>query len=143
MRRGATLLELASVLALVGVLALMALPRLSGWNDRLVTRRAALDLAAFYNRARFAAIFRGSVVRVEFGADSLRAVLEDGADSTILIWPGPARRRGTHFHASRPVVWIDANGLGWGAANTKLVVWRGAAADSLTTSRLGRLRRWW
>ncbi len=55
--------------------------------------------------------------------------------------PGPARH-GVTLTASRSVIRIYSNGMGLGAANTKLVVRRGAAAESLTTSRLGRLKRW-
>jgi hypothetical protein len=46
------------------------------------------------------------------------------------------------FRASRPVIRLYPNGFGLGAANTKIVLERGAAAESLTTSRLGRLKRW-
>jgi hypothetical protein len=73
--------------------------------DRAAVWRSAEEVAAFYERARLEAMVRGARVRVEFHADSLRAVLEDGS-----------------------------------GANTKLVGRRGAAAESLTTSRLGRLR---
>ncbi len=86
-------------------------------------------------------MYRSSRVRVEFDADSLRAVLEDGSDSVVLARAGPSRHRVT-LAATRPVVRIHPNGLGWGGANTRIVLRRGAAAESLTTSRLGRLR-WW
>ena len=95
----------------------------------------------FYHRARFAAIFRAQRVRIEFGQDSLRATLEGVEDSTFLVWPGPARHR-VELTSSREVIRIHPNGFGWGGANTKLVVRRGMAAESLTTSRLGRLKRW-
>jgi hypothetical protein len=44
--------------------------------------------------------------------------------------------------ASRAVIRIDPTGLGYGAANSTIVLQRGAVAESLTTSRLGRLKRW-
>ncbi len=141
MRHGVTLLELVTVLAVVGLLLLLAVPRIAGWADRLATQRAAAELVSFYTRARFSAIFRGSRVRLEFDADSLRAVSEGVRDSTLFVVLGPGRL-GVNFTASRPIIRIGPHGFGWGAANTKLVVWRGAAAESLTTSRLGRLKRW-
>lgn len=141
MRRGVTLLELIIVLTVVGLLALLAVPRIAGWLDRLATQQAVTELMSFYTRARFAAIFRGSRVRLEFDKDSLRAVLEGVRDSTVLAMPGPVRH-GVNFHASRRTIRIGPHGFGWGAANTKIVVWRGAAAESLTTSRLGRLKKW-
>jgi hypothetical protein len=98
-------------------------------------------LVIFYGHARMSAIFRGRQVRLEFGPDTLRAVFEGVADSVFLVRPGP-RRHGVSLRASRAVIRIYPNGLGRGAANTKLVVQRGVAAESLTTSRMGRLKRW-
>ncbi len=141
MRRGVTLPELMVVLVLLGILAGMLVPRIGGWLDRLAVDRAAVELASFYHRARFAAVFRSRRVRLEFGPDSLRAVYETVTESTALTAPGPARH-GVSLRVSRPVIRIHPNGVGWGAANTKLVLWRGAAAESLTTSRIGRIKRW-
>jgi prepilin-type N-terminal cleavage/methylation domain-containing protein len=141
MRRGVTLYELLAVVTLMGLVAAFGIPRLAGWLDRIATDRAARELASFYHRARLAAVFRSTRVRLEFSADSLRAVFEGVEDSTFIALPGPAQH-GVTLRVSRPVIRIHPNGFGWGAANTKLVVRRGAAAESLTTSRLGRLKRW-
>lgn len=139
--RGSTVLELLIVLAIVGTVLMIAAPRFATWSDRLAAEQAARDLALFYHQARTAALFRGTRVRLEFDQRTLRAVFEGVTDSTFLERPGPARH-GATLSASRSVIRIYANGLGLGAANTKLVVRRGAAAESLTTSRLGRLKRW-
>jgi len=129
------------VLAIVGVLSALAVPRAAGWLDRLAVRRAADEVASFYQAARLAAIFRSQRVRLELRPDSLRAALEGPADSVFLHWPGPTRH-GVSLTASRAIIRIESNGLGFGAANTKLVLRKGMAAESLTTSRLGRLKRW-
>lgn len=139
--RGSTLLELLIALAIIGTLVVIAAPRFATWSDRLAAERAARDLALFYQQARTAAMFRGTRVRLEFGETALRAVFEGVTDSTFLVRPGPARH-GVTLTASRAVIRIYSNGMGLGAANTKLVVRRGVAAESLTTSRLGRLKRW-
>ncbi len=139
--RGLSLVEVLTVVALVTLLAVLAAPRLRGALDRLATHRAASEVATFYTRGRFTAIFRSRRVRLEFGAGSLRAVQEGPADSTLFVVPGPARH-GVSLRVSRRVIRVGPNGIGWGAANTKLVLRRGAAAESLTTSRLGRLKRW-
>ncbi len=136
-----TLPELVTILAIVGIVTAITVPRAVSWTDRAAVRRSAVELAAFYARARLEAMVRGARVRLEFHADSLRAVLEDGSDSVVLARSGPSRH-GVSFTASRSVIRIHPNGLGAGGANTRLVVRRGAAAESLTTSRLGRLR-WW
>ncbi|HLB36659.1 MAG TPA: GspH/FimT family pseudopilin [Gemmatimonadales bacterium] len=141
MRRGVTLLELAMVLTIVGVLSAMAFPRAARWLDAIAVSRAAGEIASFYQTARFKAIFRSQRVRLEFGQDTLRAVFEGPSDSVFLKWPGPARH-GVSLVATRPVIRIQPNGLGLGAANTKVVLKKGMAAESVTTSRVGRLKRW-
>ncbi len=129
------------VLSIVGLLLAIAFPRAAGWLDRIAVSSAANELIMFYHRARFASMLRGTRVRIEFGERELSATYEAIADSTFLVRPGP-ERRGVELRASRRIVRIRPNGLGWGAANTKLVVWRREAAESLTISREGRLKRW-
>jgi Tfp pilus assembly protein FimT len=133
-------IEMAIVLVVIGILACLATPRMAGYADRLAVRRAGDETAAFYNRARVAAVYRAVRLTVRFSGDSLLAVAEGASDSIVWQSPGPARR-GVTLTASRSVVRLYPNGLGLGAANTKLVFRRGTAADSLTISRLGRLRR--
>jgi prepilin-type N-terminal cleavage/methylation domain-containing protein len=140
MHRGFTLIELVIVMMIIGVLAGMGAPKLPPMLDRLAVARAVNRTTAFYNTGRLSAVWRGKRVRMELGTDSLIGVFEGRSDSTFLVVNGPAAD-GVVLTVSRPVVWIQANGLGLGAANTKLVFRRGNAADSLATSRLGRLRR--
>lgn len=141
MHRGVTLVEVLMVVTLVGVLSALGAPRVFRVQDRIVVGRAAADAASFYHTARYGAILRARTVRIEFGADTLRAVYEGMADSTFLLRPGP-RRHGVSLAVSRAVIRVGPNGIGYGAANTTLVLRRGEAADTLTTSRLGRLKRW-
>lgn len=133
--------ELVVVLVVVGALLALSLPRLARWLDWLAVDRAAQEIAAFHRTARFAAILRSQRVRLDFSGDSLRATLEGPPDSVFLRWPGP-ERHGVSLTASRVTIRFQANGLGLGAANTKLVLRRGAEAESLTTSLLGRLKQW-
>jgi Tfp pilus assembly protein FimT len=141
MRRGFTTIELMVILGIAGMVLVLALPRWSVVRDATAVRQAALEVATFYNVARQSAVLRATRVRVEFGSDTLRAVYEAAADSIFLVQAGPARH-GVSLTASRAAVRVDPTGMGYGAANTKLVLRRGAAAESLTTSRLGRLKRW-
>jgi len=141
MRRGVTLLEVVTVLAVVGMVLVITAPRLASWKDRLAVERATGEIVSFYWQARTSAIFRGTRVRLAFGSDSLQASFEGVTDSVFLTRPGPSRH-GVSLTVSRPVIRVYANGFGFGAANTKIVLRRGVAAESLTTSRLGRLKRW-
>lgn len=141
MRRGYTLVELAVMLAILGTLFALALPRAVNWRDRHAARRAAAEVRAFYARARYGALVRSARVRIEVSADSLVAVLEEATDSVFLRRPGP-RYLGVELETTRSVVRVDPNGFGWGAANTKLILRRGSATESLTVSRMGRIK-WW
>ena len=132
---------MAIALAVFGIVAGLAAPRIARWIDRVAVLRAESEVASFYNRVRMAAVYRSARVRVVFTSDSLAAFLEGDGDTLIARAPGP-RRHGVALDASRSVIRLYPNGLGLGGANTKLVLQRGAAADSLTISRLGRLKRW-
>ncbi|HEY2824641.1 MAG TPA: prepilin-type N-terminal cleavage/methylation domain-containing protein [Gemmatimonadales bacterium] len=139
MRNGTTLVEMLTVLIIMGVLAGWAVPKLNAWADWIAVESASREVAAFYSAARFAAAQRGTRIRVQFAEDSLRAVFEGRHDSVFRVRPGP-RVRGVSLHASQAVVRIGSSGYGWAAGNTTVVMRRGAFVDSLIISRLGRLR---
>lgn len=140
MRRGFSLLELVVVLGVTGTLLAIAVPPLARWRESAAVREASWEVISFYHTARYAAILRATRVRLEFGPDTLRAVYEGLTDSAFLVRPGPSRL-GVALAVTRPVIEIAPNGIGWGVANTTLIFRRGTAADTLTTSRLGRMRR--
>jgi prepilin-type N-terminal cleavage/methylation domain-containing protein len=139
MARGFTLIEVLTVVLIVGIVATVGTPTVIHAFDRLAVARAVNETTSFYRTARLAAVLYGRPVRVEFSADDLRAVFEGPPDSTFLVASGPAAH-GVSLRASRSSVAFQPTGLGRGGANTKLVLRRGTAADSLATSRLGRIR---
>ncbi len=140
MKRGFTLVEIVIVIAIVGILAALGAPRFGKALDHLAVARSVHETMAFYRSARFAAIVSGKLVRIEFSADSLVGVFEGHPDTVFMRAAGPAVHA-VSLTVSRDAVRISATGLGYGAANTKLVFRRRTAADSLATSRLGRVRR--
>jgi prepilin-type N-terminal cleavage/methylation domain-containing protein len=140
MKRGFTLVETLMVVVIVGILVTLGTPRIGNALDQLAVARSVQETIAFYRSTRFAAIVGGRPVRIEFSADSLVGVFEGYPDSVFMQMAGPAAH-GVSLIVSRDTIRISASGLGYGAANTKLVFRRGTAADSLATSRLGRVRR--
>lgn len=141
MRQGFTLIEIVMVLAVIGIVASLGAPHISRYVDWLAVRRAETEAAAFYSRVRITAVHRAVRMRISFSDDSLLAIAVGAVDSVARCVRGPARH-GVLLETSRPEIMLYPNGLGLGAANTKLKFRRGEAVDSFTISRLGRLRRY-
>jgi len=148
MQRGFTLLEIVAVLVVLGVFAALIGPRVNGWADTIAVGRAMEDLRGAYLRARMAAIYGSARVHVTISPDSLVAIAETGSsvaenvtDTLLFRVRGPSYH-GVSVEATRNVVRFYPTGIGLGGTNTKIVLRRGMAAESLTVSRLGRLKRW-
>jgi prepilin-type N-terminal cleavage/methylation domain-containing protein len=135
-RTGHTLIELAIVLALLGILLGLALPRMTGALDGIHAGQAAARIALAHGRARAAALNEQRVARVLLTADSLVVLVGDS-----LRWraPGPAMDGATLLSAPSETSYAP-NGLAMGAANARYVVTLGAARVEVFVSRLGRVR---
>lgn len=138
-RAGMTLVELLVVLALVGIVAAIAIPRGARLRDGAAVRAAALDAEQAFALARAEAVGWRSAVAVRIDTAAARLELRRGADLLLVRALGDAYH--VRLSATRDSLAYDARGLGRGAANLTLVVRRGSVAESLVVSRLGRLRR--
>jgi Tfp pilus assembly protein FimT len=141
MRRGVTLPELVMVCTLVGLTAGVAVPRLHGLVDHLRLRQAGHEAAAAVTLARAAAIRRASFARVVVDGRAGEVRVESGAD-TLYRRNLRAQHR-VELRTSRDTITFAPNGLGFGAANATIVVSLRARAETVTVSRLGRMRRSW
>jgi prepilin-type N-terminal cleavage/methylation domain-containing protein len=140
--RGATLLELLSVLAIVGILTVIAVPPVSRALDRAAASAAADRYAAYFEASRGQALADARFTRLALDTAQATATLlrrnAAGSWDSVRSWSlGDVR-----VEAGQPVVTFSPIGLGWGASNGRVVVSRGAAAETLTVSRTGRLKRW-
>ena len=135
---GATLVELTVVLALLAILTTLSVPRAAGVVDRFNLRSATQDVVLGLAAARAAATRRGDYA--SFIADPRAGRVRVVCGGEVLFERDLARRRGVRLEATRESVTFAPTGLGWGAANTTIVVSRGGRADTITTSRLGRVR---
>lgn len=141
MARGFTLIELAVSLVMVAVLVAAALPRLRPALDRVATDSAASDVTAALATARHTAIAQGVRTRLVIAPDSLRLDVWNGSGWTgATRWPGPAAHR-VSLQVSNPVIAYSPMGIGWGASNTTITLRRGSQVETITTSRVGRVRR--
>ena len=135
-RHGHTLIELAAVLALLGILLGLAGPRSSGALDGIHAGQAAARIALAHGRARAAALNEQRVARVVLTTDSLLVLVGDS-----LRWrlPGPAMD-GASLMSEPEETSYAPNGLAMGAANARYIVTRGTARVEIFVSRLGRVR---
>ena len=142
MRRGCTLTELAVVLAILAVVMTITLPRLGGLLDWMAVNTAAQDVTTAVAVTRSAAVMQGGRRRLVIALDSLR-IDRWGGDSwrPSERWPGPDQH-GVSLDVSNPVVVFDPIGLAWGLSNTTVVLRRGVRSETITLSRLGRVKRW-
>jgi len=142
MRRGFSLVELIVTVAAVAVVTAVTLPRLGGVLDWLAVDNEAVRVTTALAVTRHVAIMRGARARLVVASDSLRIDRWDDRTWTpVLRWVGP-REAGVRLEVSNPEIAFGPTGIGWGASNTTVVLRRGSRFETITTSRLGRVKRW-
>lgn len=139
MRVGFTLVELAVVLAVAGILAAVSLPAISRFRDGMGVRAATAESYALFGSARHLAILHARPATLEVDTLRRRLIVRSGVD-TIRVRPLGAVH-GVRLSASRLTTTYGPNGVAQGVSNLTLVIRRGSSADTLTVSRLGRVRR--
>jgi prepilin-type N-terminal cleavage/methylation domain-containing protein len=142
MSKGFTLLELMVVLLLAGALLALWLPRAGRLVDWLETERAVRDVTTALAVGRNGAVMQSTRARIQISADSLRIDrLEPDGWRPWWRLPGPSSH-GVMLEVSNPTVTFGPTGMGWGISNTRIVLRRGSQAETITTSRVGRVKRW-
>src|SRR5215831_17431895 len=139
MRAGQTLIELVAVLTIIGVLTAMAAPNVRIARDQAIVRDAATEVVATLDAARSAALRRGTLGVAAF--DTARAEARVIADGDTLMVHQIGAELGITLRASRDSVVYGPSGRGYGATNTTLIVALDGIEDTVTVSRLGRVRR--
>jgi Tfp pilus assembly protein FimT len=134
-----TLVELVVVLTVLALVSAFGVRVLGRELDRLAVRSAVAEAAGGVARARDEALARHAIVSVRI--DTLETTLTVRLRGQRLARLALGHAHGVSLSASRDSIAFDARGLGHGAANLTLVARRGAAADTLVVSRLGRVRR--
>jgi prepilin-type N-terminal cleavage/methylation domain-containing protein len=140
--RGYSLAELAIVLAVIGLVTAMALPSWGALLDRIAVERAASEITTALAVARNAAVLRATRTQLSIATDSLR--IDEWRDrrwSPVWRWPGPDAHS-VALEVSNGTVTFGATGIGWGFSNTTVVLRRGRHIAKITTSRIGRVKRW-
>jgi len=142
MRRGVTLAELMVVLTIVVIVTAITLPRLTRLRDWIAVNAAAQDVTTSIAVARNAAIMQGVRSRAVITPVSLRIDRWQGDSwEPVLRWAGP-QQHGVMLAVSNPAIVFDPIGLGWGVSNATIELRRGDRVETITVSRVGRVKRW-
>ncbi|MES2521155.1 MAG: GspH/FimT family pseudopilin [Gemmatimonadota bacterium] len=127
------------MLALLGILATITVRGGARLLDAVHVHGAARAVGDLLALAREEASATGVRTAVRFEAAAGRVVVHAGTDTIAryeLALHGDVR-----LDASRDSMAYAPSGLGYGAANTRVILHKGASAETLTVSRLGRVRR--
>jgi Tfp pilus assembly protein FimT len=138
LRPGLTLVELTLVVTIMGLITLIGLRQLQLYLDRIASRDAVHAAGGYITRARDEAVALHTPVSVRI--DTGRGTLELLALGRTHGQAALGATHGVALSTTRDSITFDVRGLGYGAANLTLVTRRGQSADTLTVSRLGRVR---
>jgi prepilin-type N-terminal cleavage/methylation domain-containing protein len=136
--RGTTLPELLVAVTVAGLLAAIAIRGAARIVDEARARGAAADVRTALALARRVAILRAERAAVRL--DSTRASVAVHVRGDTLLSRALGRLHGVRLAATRESTAYGGDGLGFGAANLRVIVRRGAAAETVTVSRAGRVR---
>lgn len=139
LRAGMSLVEVVLVLVIVGLLTTLALPPYVAVRDRASVSSAATAAVAAFDAARALALTRGRHAAIRIDTSAGRIVVHSGVDTVLRVPLAMSWR--VRLSATRDSSALAPDGLGYGAANLSLFIMRGAAADTVIVSRLGRVSR--
>jgi len=126
------------VLAIIALTMLFVGPRFVGLRDGAAVRSAMADLAGTFSTARATAVARGTMAAVVI--DAADGAVEVRVAGSTVLRRDLGRAYGIVLWSNRDSTVYDPRGIGYGAANLSVTVRRGAFVDTLSMSRLGRIR---
>ena len=141
MRRGLTLAELILTCTFVGLVTGIALPRVGDALDRIRITQAGHEVAGALTIGRAAAIRRGDYARVIVDEPRGSIRVEVGRDTLFHRALRDLHR--VSLRASKDTVTYAPSGMGYGVSNSTIVVLLAQRAETVTVSRLGRMRTTW
>lgn len=137
-RPGFTLMDQLLTMGLIAVLCTISLQHIGALRDRLAVRSAKGAITDAIALAREHANAAGLRTAVRFNSISGVVLTHAGADT--LARAPVYDLLGVSLAATRDSMAYQPSGLGYGAANMSIVLSRGAHHDTITISRLGRVK---
>jgi Tfp pilus assembly protein FimT len=138
-RTGSTLIEQVILIAVLGSCAAVGVAGGARLLDTATVHGAAREVAELFALARDRASATSTRTAVRLDATRDRVVVHSGADTLASLELGATRH--VQLVSTRDSMAYLPSGLGYGAANLRVIVSRGASRDTITVSRLGRVRR--
>jgi len=138
-RRGSTLIEQLWLLVVSGIVLSATVVGGARLLDAAAVRSSANDVADLFAIARDQAIATGQRTAVRIDRIAGRLIIHAAVDTLMRLELGQSRS--VSVQATRDSMAYAASGLGYGASNLRVIVKRGASADTITVSRLGRVKR--
>ncbi len=141
-RRGMTLIEVALVLVIIGVMAAFAFPRIGDGLTRQSVRSARTMFIAVHARARATAIQRGAQTQLILNNNTLevRSINPvSGAVQTVGRIEDLGRRYGVTVQPTSLTLTFDPRGIGMETAQTTISITKGAFGSTVVISPVGRV----
>jgi len=138
MRNAHTLWELLASLTILCTIVAVAVPPITHARDRATVRAAASTLRATLSAARDAALTRGAIALAIVDATIPAITIVVNRDTVLRhSLDGDFRSR---LSASRDTIRFGPTGRAFGASNSTLILRTGSVAETVTVSRIGRVR---
>ena len=140
-RNGFTLIEMMIVVVVMGLIMLVALPRVRSGMIKSAIRSARSDIIAMHSQARNAAVQQGKPTQVSFNGDRAVVLMEVAPGSaswadTLSGVQDMSDKYGVRLTASQD--WKFAP-RGFGLQGGTVRISRGGYADTVTVSGFGRV----
>lgn len=137
-RNGTTLVEQLVILVILSIVAALAMQRIGALLDGIAVKSAAREVKDVFANAREYAVAAGVRTAVQIEPSEARIGAYSFSDTIATSALG--QLHGVTLSSSRDSMAYSPSGLGYGASNLRLILARRAAAETITVSRLGRVR---
>lgn len=139
--RGYTLIESLVVMALLGILAAVAFPRLARSTSSMAVRGSKQRIASYLAVTRSAAIQRGRMARFVITGNTIKVLVDSAATQTTFARViDLGADQGVTITATRDTIPFDPRGLASGFSGTaRIVVQKAGARDSVCVIGMGRI----
>jgi Tfp pilus assembly protein FimT len=138
-RSGSTLVEQTVLITVVGLCLAVAAHTGQRAIQSASVHNASRALVELLMLARERAMATGARTALHLDSRLARVVVHTGLDTLARL--DLATTHHVQLNTTRDSLAFAPSGLGYGAANLRIIVSRGAVRDTITVSRLGRVKR--